>query len=95
MAIKARLRLNPDHPEWRGGTTLQLVAQTEKDAAEGIPFGRWSVRAPLTQKLRDGEEDVVRLSFLVRDPIEGIEVGSTIRLFGGTKCIAEGVIVSV
>jgi hypothetical protein len=94
MIVKARLRLNPKYPEWAGGTSLQLLAQTARDVAEGAAFGRWSVRVPVSEKLRDGGVDVVRLHFLVQDALPDLEVGSTIRLYGGFKCIAEGTIVS-
>lgn len=93
MNVKVRLRLNPDYPEWHSGNALHLMAQTEQDQADGYAFGRWSIRAPLTKRLKDGEEDVIRLHFLVQDPIEGLTPGTSIKLYGGFKCIAEGTVV--
>ena len=94
MPVKARLRLNSRYLEWGAGVALHLLAQTEQDAAEGYLFGRWSVRVGMTEKFRKGDEDVVRLDFLVSGPIDGLRAGGHIKLFGGTKCIAEGSILN-
>jgi hypothetical protein len=89
MVVKVRLRLHPQHVHWGGGTSLNLVAQSEQDEAEGAAFGKWSARADVTQKLRDEGVDEVDLDYLVPEGTKSLRPGSTIKLFAGTNCVAE------